>query len=720
MRSLRISAIAIAGALVSLSAFSQAKDYRDIQTPPLHQIKVEQPKRIQLANGMVIFLMEDHELPLIEGSARIRGGGRDLPADKAGMTGIYGQTWRTGGTEKQTGDQLDDFLEARAARVEAGAGEDSTRLGFNVLKGDFDAVFPIFVDLLEHPAFRQDKIDLAKTQATSGISRRNDDAQGIGGREASKLGFGVNSPYTRQAEYATINSITRDDLLAFHNRYAHPNNIILGVTGDFDAAAMEKKLRAAFEAWPKGPAASKVAPTDVHPAKPGLYGITKDDITQSYVYFISQGAKRDTPDYYAINVLDEIFGGGFSGRLMNDIRTKRGLAYGVGGGVGMDWDHPGLFRVSAGTKSSTTVEALTAIRNDINDLTTQPFTEAEVADAKQTLLNAFVFTRDSKGKLLSQRVELEFYGYPADWYDRYVAGIEKVTPADVERVAKKYVTPNQLAVLVVGNDKEFDKPLSSLGSVTPIDITIPEAGAKSAPAAGAKPGAAPAAGSAAAPAGSNAAGLALAKKVQDFVGGKAKIDAVQALHTVGSMKTKTPNGEMEMELDTLLAFPDSRRTVMKSAMGEMTMVSSPQASFVVTPMGTQDLPSSQRESNKAEPKVDMLAVLKNVDKPGYTFAVTGSEKVGDIDASVLEITADGTGVKWWVDPATGRVLRRTSKSRGGEMLTTVGDWKMFGGLNFATTFSSSANGEQVASGTLTNIEVNPTIDPKLFAKPEAK
>lgn len=716
MRSLRISAFALAGALASVSAFSQAKDYRDIQTPPLHQIKVEQPKRIQLANGMVIFLMEDHELPLIEGSARIRGGGRDMAADKAGMANIYGQTWRTGGTEKQTGDQLDDFLEARAARVETGAGEDSSRVGFNVLKGDFDAVFPIFVDLLEHPAFRQEKLDLARTQATAGISRRNDDAQGIGGREAGKLGYGVNTPYTRQAEYATINSITRDDLLAFHKRFVYPNNIILGVTGDFDSAAMEKKLRAAFESWPKGPAASKTAPTDVHPAKPGIYDIPKDDITQSYVYFIGQGVKRDTPDYYAINVLNEIFGGGFSGRLMNDIRTKRGLAYGVGGGVGMDWDHPGLFRVTAGTKSGTTVEALNAIRNDINELTTQAFTEAEVADAKQTLLNAFVFTRDSKSKILSQRVELEFQGYPADWYDRYVNGIEKVTPADVERVAKKYVAPNQLAVLVVGNEKEFDKPLSSVGSVTPIDITIPEPGAKpgaAAPAGGGAP-------AAAAPAASNAAGLALAKKVQDFVGGKAKIESVQALHTVSSMKTKTPNGDMEMELDSLIAFPDSRRTVMKTGMGEMTMVSSPQASFVITPMGTQDLPSSQRDANKTEAKIDMLAVLKNVDKPGYTFAVTGNEKVGDVDASVLEITTDGAGVKWWVDPATGRVLRRTSKGRMGEMLTTVGDWKMFGGLNFATTFSSSANGEQVASGTLTTIEVNPTVDPKLFAKPEAK
>lgn len=712
MKSLRITALAIASALVSLNAFPQAKDYRDIKAPPLHQIKVEQPKRIKLANGMVIFLMEDHELPFIGGSARIRGGGRDLPADKAGLTGIYSQSWRTGGTEKQTGDQLDDFLEARAARVETGAGDDSARVSFNALKGDFDAVFPIFLEVLQHPAFRQEKIDLAKTQATAGISRRNDEASSIGGREAGKLGYGVNSPYTRQAEYATINSITRDDLLAFHKRFVHPNNIILGVAGDFDAAAMEKKLRAAFESWPKGPEAAKSAPTDIHPAKPGVYSVSKDDITQSFIYFVGSGTKRDNPDYCVLSVMNEIFSGGFSGRLMNDIRTARGLAYSVGGGVGADWDHPALFRVFAGTKSGTTVEALNAVRNAINDLTVKPFTAAEVADAKETLLNAFVFTRDSKSKILGQQIDLEFYGYPADWYDHYVAAIQKVTPADVERVAKKYVTPNQLAVLVVGNDKEFDKPLSSLGTVTPIDVTIPEPGAKPAAASGSG-----AAAAAPAPAASNPAGLALARKVQDFVGGKARIDAVQAVRTVGSMKTKTPNGDMEMEIDTIVRYPGGRRTIMKTPMGEMTMVSTGDAAWVISPMGTQDLPASQREAGKSEAKTDLLTVLKNVGNPAYTFAVNGSAKVDNVDASVLEITTDGAAVTWWVDPATGRVLRRSSKTRQGEQLTTVGDWKPFGGINFATTFASSVNGEQIASGTLTTVEVNPTIDPKQFEKP---
>jgi zinc protease len=194
MRTVRTT-IAMAALLPLTAAMAQIPStYRQIKTPPLHQIKLPQPKRIQLANGMVVFLMEDHELPLIRGTARIRGGGRDLPADKAGLVGIYGQSWRTGGTESKTGDQLDDLLEARAAKVETNGGEDSTFVRLDTLKGDFDTVFSVFVDLLEHPAFRQEKIDLAKTQANTGISRRNDEPMGIGTREANKLGYGPDSP----------------------------------------------------------------------------------------------------------------------------------------------------------------------------------------------------------------------------------------------------------------------------------------------------------------------------------------------------------------------------------------------------------------------------------------------------------------------------------------------------------------------------------------------
>jgi len=714
MTSLRMHAIAAATALLSLPALAQVSDYHDIKTPPLHQIQLPQPKRVQLANGMVIFLMEDHELPLIRGGARIRGGSRDVAAEKTGLAGILGGSWRTGGTTSKTGDELDDFLEARAARVETGVGDDSSNVTMSVLKGDFDTVFPIFVDVLEHPAFRQDKVDLAKTQATTGISRRNDDPKGIADREMTKLGYGADSPYARVTEYSTVNSVTRDDLVAFHSKYVHPNNIILSFVGDFDAAAMEKKLRDAFSSWPKGPQAPAAAPTGGTPAKAGVYYVAKDDVTQSNIYVVhgGTGVLRNNPDFYATQVMNEILSGGFSGRLMNDIRTQRGLAYGVGGGVDTNFDRPGLFHIWMGTKSGSTVEAVNALRTDLGDLQSKPFTADELAQAKEAILNAYVFTADSKAKILAQRVNLEFYGYPADYYQQYPARLQAVTADDVARVAKKYVSPNQVSVLVVGKEKDFDKPLSTLGTVTPIDITIPEPGAK--------PAAAGAAAAAPKPASSSPEGLSLVRKILAFVGGKAKIDAVQATHTVGTMQAQTPQGPMDIEADTITKYPDYSRRIMKTPMGEMTMVSTPDAAFMMSPMGSQDMPGSQRTSMRNESRADIIAILKNIDNPKYIFTVAGTEKVGTVDAQVLTVDADGTAVKWLVDPATGKILRRVAQSPRGESITDYTDWKTFDGITMPVAFTSTTGGQQTGSGKLTTMEINPTVDLKIFEKPAPK
>lgn len=713
MKTLRNRAAVVGAALLTLAgaAAAQVKDYREIKTPPLHAFTMQQPKRVQLDNGMVLFLQEDHELPLIRGTARIRGGNRDVPADKAGLIGVYAQSWRTGGTESKTGDQLDEFLEQRAARVETGGGGDSTTVTMDVLKGDFDTVLPIFLDVLEHPAFRQEKIDLAKTQARTAISRRNDEPLGIIGREAAKLGYGADSPYTRQAEYATIASITRDDLLAFHHKYVYPNNIIFGIVGDFDSAQMEQKLRAAFGSLPRGPQAPKAAPPAGTPATPGVYFIAKDDVTQSNIALVqSGGVLRSNPDYYPVVVLNEILSGGFSGRLMNRIRSQAGLAYGVGGGVGQEWDQPALVRIQMGTKSATTGQAIEMLRKEVSNLNTEPFTDEELQLAKDSLLNAFVFTADSKAKILNQRVNLEFYGYPPDWYQHYVENIQKVTAADVARVAKKYVHPDQVALLVVGKDKDFDKPLSTFGTVQPVDITIPEGNASPAPAGGAPR-------AAAAPAATSADGAALIRKVRDFVGGKAKIDAVQATHTVLSQNMNGPQGPMEMEADVIVRYPDSQRRVMKTPMGDMTMVITPDGAYAAGPMGSQPLPSSQSDQIRNEMKSELITVLKNAENPAYTFTVGGTEKVGDVNAQVLEISTPGATTKWYVDPATGRLLGRLAQSRMGEQTIAYTDWKTYGGLNLPSAFTITSHGEKVGGGQVKSLEINPTVDPGTFNKP---
>jgi zinc protease len=458
--------------LAPIANAQQPTPWNKIQPPPLPAFTPPQPTRVELPNGMVIFLQPDHELPLISAIARIRGGSISEPANKTGLTDLYGDVWRTGGTKTKTGDQMDDFLEARAAKIETDNQSDSTTISLSCLKGDFDAVFDMYLDLLHNPEFREDKLMLSKQQAFTAIARRNDDVGGIVHRESLIIGFGKDNPYARVPEYATVAAVTRQDLLDWHAKYVFPNNIIFGIAGDFDPKAMEAKLRAAFESWPKGPQA-ETPDVKFTPPKPGYYFIRKTDVNQSTIAMLDLGIERNNPDYYAVTVMNEIFGGGFASRLFNNLRSGKGLAYAVGGGVGYGWNHPGLTNFEMQTKSGTTVEGILGIDNEIDDLLKNSVTADELKRGKDNILNSFIFQFDTPEKVLREKMAYEFYHYPLDFLEKYRAEVEKVTADDVLRVAKKYVHKNQLAVLVVGNDSEFDKPLSSLGAVENIDITIP-------------------------------------------------------------------------------------------------------------------------------------------------------------------------------------------------------------------------------------------------------
>jgi zinc protease len=473
---------AVAQAAAPAKAPVQAQPWKSIPIPPLHNFKPTQPHRIELANGLVIFLQEDHELPFIDGSILIRGGSRETQADKEGLVPMYGEAWRTSGTATKSGDVLDTELAEKAAAIESNGGNASTSLSWSCFKQDFDSVFGETVDLLLHPAFKTDKLALAKREMDTGISRRNDDAEGIAGRESTRLVYGKDSPYAREAEYATVASVTLDDLQAWHDRTVIPNGIIVSVGGDFDSAEMETKLRKVFESLPRGTLV-ETPKVDFPGPKPGIYFADKEDVNQSTVEIVGLGTVRSNPDYYALSVMNEIFSGGFGSRVFQKVRTKLGLAYSVGGSFGSLYDHPGIFRSSAGTKSVSTVSATQAILEEINRLKTDPPTPDEMRQAKDQVLNSFIFNFDTPEKTLNEQRLLAFYGYPPDFLDRYKDAVEHVTAADVTRVANKYIDVSKLAILVVGNKSDIQPPLSALGAVTDLDITIPPPAGK--PAAGA-------------------------------------------------------------------------------------------------------------------------------------------------------------------------------------------------------------------------------------------
>jgi zinc protease len=451
----------------------QLGDYKSLKYPKLCDIEVPEIEQVTLDNGMRLFLLEDHELPLINMSVMIRTGSVYEPADKIGLADITGEVMRTGGTTAKTGDEIDEELESIAASVETGIGLNAGSASMSVLKQDLDKGLSILADVLMNPAFRQDKIELAKMQHRSMISRRNDNVGQIAGREYSKLIYGPASVYARQEEYATIDNIDRDDLVAFHRKYFGPNNAMLAVWGDFDTKQMIENIEKAFEGWQKVDIDLPGTPQVLYEFRKTVNVIRKDDVNQSNIYLGHIGGLMSDPDYFALIVMNRILGGGFTGRLFKNVRSREGLAYSVFGAYSANYEYPGEFYVGCQTKSESTVHAIQAMIREIEKMQESEVTDEELALAKDSFLNSFVFKFDSKGEIVNRLMTYEYFGYPADFLLKIKANVEKVTKADVLRVARKHLRPDKLQILAVGRPDDFDEPLSVLGPVNEIDITIP-------------------------------------------------------------------------------------------------------------------------------------------------------------------------------------------------------------------------------------------------------
>ncbi len=689
---------------------AQEPQWERIPTPPLPAFKPTEPTRIELSNGMVIFLQEDHELPLIDATMRIRGGTREEPAAKVGMLDIYGDVWRTGGTKNKTGDELDDVLEARAAKIETDDNADSTTIALSCLKQDFETVFQTYLDVLRNPAFREDKIDLAKEEMKSTIARRNDQIGSIAGREATKLAYGKDNPYARTPEYVTVDAVKREDMVAWHEQHVHPNNIIFGIVGDFDSKQMESKLRAAFDSWPKGP---ELPPfhTEFKTAAPGIYFVDKSDVNQSEIRMVSLGILRYNPDYYAIEVMNEIFGGGFSSRLFSRIRTAQGLAYAVYGSIGSAFDHPGIFRIGMGTKSVTTVEAIQSLNAQIDDLVKTPPSPDELRRAKGAILNSFIFNFDTPEKVLREKMAYEFYHYPLDFLERYRANIEKVTSADVARVAHKYVHKDEMPTLVVGNEAGMGaQKLSLLGPVTKIDISIPgDAGSE------------PQGSAETVPAASNPEGKALAAKFVRAIGGKEKVASIQTIEMKSSNVRATPQGDMTIETDNFIRYPDRISSQLTTPRGPMKMTVTPEAAFMAMGGQTGEIPSAIKEDALRSLKRDVIAVAQHADDPKYTFTAAGTQTINNVDANVLKLNADGALATWYLDPKTDLPLRSEFSAVGqaGPVTRTVdfADWKPVDGVNLYSSRTVSDNGKVTSKESIKEWIFNPKIDPSIWKMP---
>jgi len=422
---------------------------------------------------MVIFLMEDHQLPLISGSAIVRTGSRFEPSNQVGLAELTGSLMRLGGTKNYPPEELNTILEQKAASIETSFGETSGSAGFSSLSYDFEEIFPLFAEVLQSPAFDAKQFELQKVTARSSIARRNDNPSQIARREFDKLIYGADSPYGRVVEYATLDNIQRDDLINFYSSYVRPENIILGIVGDFDSKKIKADIDKTFSNWVVNTPPPSLETTIAQQQNTkGIFMVDRPQLTQSNILLGHLGGQLNDPNYPTLTIINGVFNG-FGGRLFREIRTRQGLAYSVYGMWSANYDFPGIFIAGGQTKSETTGQFIKSMIAEIDRIRSQPITDSELDYAKNSILNSFVFRFQNPSQTLSRLMTYEYYGYPQDFIFQYQKQVKETTINDVLKTAQQYLTPDKIVTLVVGNKTTIGDNLNNLNQpISSIDISI--------------------------------------------------------------------------------------------------------------------------------------------------------------------------------------------------------------------------------------------------------
>lgn len=429
------------------------------------------PKRVVLDNGMIMYLLEDHDLPIFRITAQIKTGAIYEPKEKIGLASLVGTVMRRGGTKTRTPDQINEELEFIAASVETSIGRESGSASLSTMKKDIDKGLDIFADVLMNPAFPEDMIKKEKDEILENIRRENDRPQQIVFREFRKLIYDPNHPYSRKTDGTidTIEKISRDDIVAFHKRYFHPNNFILGISGDFDTDLMIEKVKQVFSKWEKSDIDFPVVPPVEKQFEKSVNYVYKD-INQAHVVAGHLGINRLNSDYFPIKIMNFILGSGaFIARIPSKVRSDEGLAYSAYSDFYTAKDL-GFFYVSCQTKSESTAKAITLALDEVKKIREELVDDDELELAKDTYINQFIFNFTSSASIVGQMVGIEYEGLPLNYLETYVEKIKAVTKEDLLRVAKKYLHPDKMKLLVIGDMEQFDKPLTVFGSVNTIEL----------------------------------------------------------------------------------------------------------------------------------------------------------------------------------------------------------------------------------------------------------
>ncbi|RKU10450.1 hypothetical protein C6501_13935 [Candidatus Poribacteria bacterium] len=704
-------AVFIACFIVSGSLPLYAKPHEELTYEPI-QFKPPVPERHELSNGMVLYLLEDHELPVFDISGLVRTGTIYDSSDKVGLASICASVMRTGGTVSREPEALNEELEFMAASVEIGMSPEYGRVSLSTMAEDIEKGLEIFADVLQNPAFREDKLELRKQQAIEAIRRRNDNPIQLAWRNFSAILYGTDHPFGWYSEIEDVESITVDDLKAFHAKYYQPDNIMLAITGDFETETLIAQLEKVFDGWDNAKIEFPHISDVENAPKPSVNYIMKD-LPQTTMLIGHFGIKRtpDFPDFFALRVMNDILGeGGFTSRLMKEVREKHGLAYMVGSLMQTSlYSNPGEWFAYSQTRSDKTAEAISLIISIVRDLRENPVSEEELQRTKDSLINSFVFGFESSSQIAFQQMMLAYRGFAPDFLETYTDNIAKVTAEDVQAVAQKYLHPDALTIVTVGNQDNFDRPLGEFGEVNEIKIKQPTPP---------PPEPMPEA---------SETDVAKAKEIVaaavEAHGGLEKLKAVKNAVTQSNITVQTPGGKMDLQVVFYHSYPDKFRQEMNTPQGKVSYVYDGHAAYAISSMGVQPLPPEIATSLIDLVFRDMIPLLANLTQNDIPVQYAGTEEVLGEQASVLIVKQpSGEMLKLFISEETHHVVKNAFRDTvQGVMVnkeTFFSDFREVEGVQFAFHMMQNVNGELNTNNRVNSVKLNVELDESLFEVPE--
>ncbi|MBI3830114.1 MAG: insulinase family protein [Planctomycetes bacterium] len=683
------------------------KAWPEVKPEEQRKFQFQQPERIALANGMVVFLLENHELPLIDCSMTIRFGSVQDPDAQAGRAAILAEVMRSGGSAEFPGDKLDEALESKAASLWINAGLDSGSAGCACLKEDFDQIFGILMSVLRVPAFPQEKIDLALMQARTRVAKRNDSPAAVANREFAKALYGSKegrvSPWARYPEFATLGAIARQDLIDCHKASIHPGRFILSVTGDFDKARMREKIDKAFAAWPAGEKAPENPRVDMK-REARIYYVDRPALNQSTILFGHPlDLRRDHPDFPALMLASEVLSGGMSARLFTEVRTKKGLAYSVWGAAQVNFDRPGLFTCSCTTRNEQALEAVEAVRAEVVRLKEEGVRPKELESARESVLNSFVFNYDTPEKIAARVRTYEYYGYPLDFDGKYIEALSAATLEDVNRAAKKYLEPGKLTILEVGNGAPPVKEFEKYGKFEILDVSIPVAPAKPMVLDPER----------------EARGKKWLEEALTAAGGVNAFAAIVGIRSDLLMHV----GPLKLTTVMRVAVPDRVRADVAGPFGAVTQILGKEGGWQASGSWVKEIKREEAAKNlRAITQTDLgvLRVLASA-KEGYNVQALDPVRDGErLFQAVMVESASLGRVKLYFDGSTKLLakLRYTLENDPKEYEKVFLEHKTYGPFTLARRIEDNDPKARAKTVEMLGLQVNPKLDDALFEKPE--